>query len=273
VNKIALVRTPSPLLDNGVVSHIEKSEINMTAAIDQWKQYCEALRDQNWRVVTCPNPNTANDYADSVFIEDCIVMYKDLLSGKSCAVITRPGHPERRNETDHLEDFLKHSSAVNEVYKISDPGTLDGGDVLKVGSTVYVGDSDRTNSQGIEQFANILRPYGAAVVSVPLNKVLHLKSAATALPCGTIIAWKDALDEEAINIFKRTGSKNIIFSPEEHGSHVILLDEQTLLMSHQAPLTAAMLRSPPYNLKVVTVNIDEYIKLEGCVTCLSVRIR
>jgi dimethylargininase len=64
-----------------------------------------------------------------------------------------------------------------------------------------------------------------------------------------------------------------VFAPEESGAHVVVLDTHTVLMSHAAPLTAQLLRGPPYNLTVVPVNIDEYIKLEGCVTCLSVRVR
>ena len=169
--------------------------------------------------------------------------------------------------------LLQDMEQIDTVKCINAPGTLDGGDVLKVGNTIYVGQSKRTNQEGIAQFAEILKSFGVIVVPVPLTKVLHLKSAATALPCGTIIAWADALDDEAVKIFTKNGTKRLIFAPEENGSHVVVLDERNVLMSHDAPQTIKILARPPFNLNVSTVDIDEYIKLEGCVTCLSVRIR
>lgn len=256
-----------------MVSHIVKTRVDYDVALQQWHAYCDAFRNHNWKVVRAPNPNEENDCPDSVFIEDCFVMFKSPESGECCAVITRPGHPSRAKETSNIESFLRQSARIGTVQTIEHPGTFDGGDVLKVGNTVYVGRSARTNSSGIQQFEKFLRPYGARVVPIPLSKVLHLKSVATALPCGTIIAWRDALDDEAVGIFRNTSGKELLFSPEENGSHVVILDEHTVLMSHAAPKTAALLGSPPYNLRVICVNIDEFIKLEGCVTCLSVRIR
>lgn len=269
----ALVRSPSPFLNKGVVSHIEKRAVDFDQAMRQWRDYCSALIALKWNVVMVPNPNEANDCADSVFIEDCIVMYKSTDTESSCAVVTRPGHISRQHEINLIETFLRKMRGISEIKSIQHPGTLDGGDVLKVGNIVYVGLSARTNAIGIQQFSAFLQSYGATVVPVPLSKVLHLKSAATALPCGTIIAWEDALDAEAIEIFKTTGQKKIIFVPEESGSHVVVIDERTVLMSHNAPKSMELFRNSPYNLTIVPINIDEYIKLEGCVTCLSVRVR
>jgi len=147
---------------------------------------------------------------------------------------------------------------------IEAPGTLDGGDVLKVGDTIYIGNGGRTNLEGIAQVAAAFEPLGATVVTVPLTKVLHLKSAITALPDGTIIGWPAAVDD--VSLFE-----NFVAVPEESGSHVVLLDENTVLLSADCPQTAQMLRDR--GLHVVTVDISEYIKLEGCVTCLSVRLR
>mgnify|MGYP003346494774 CR=1 FL=1 len=150
------------------------------------------------------------------------------------------------------------------VVRIEAPGTLDGGDVLKVGDTIYVGRGGRTNTEGIAQLAAAFEPLGATVITVPLTKVLHLKSAVTALPDGTIIGWEPAVDD--VSVFP-----SFVAMPEEGGAHVVLLDDRRLLMSADCPQSAALLRARGY--ETVEVDISEYVKLEGCVTCLSVRLR
>jgi dimethylargininase len=150
------------------------------------------------------------------------------------------------------------------VARIELPGTLDGGDVLKVGATVYVGRGGRTNAEGIRQLRAIVRTLGYDVVAVPTTKVLHLKSAVTALPDGTVIGYPPLVDDPAI--FDR-----FLPVPEEAGAHVVVLAEDTVLMAASAPRSAALIENLGY--RVVTVDIGEFEKLEGCVTCLSVRIR
>ena len=147
---------------------------------------------------------------------------------------------------------------------IEAPGTLDGGDVLKHGGTVWVGIGGRTNRAGIDQLASYLEPYGARVVAVPVEKVLHLKSAVTALPDGTVLGYPPLVDDPAV-------WPSFLEVPEEPGAHVVLLDSDLVLMSTSAPRTRALLEER--GLRVVAVDIGEYEKLEGCVTCLSVRLR
>ena len=148
--------------------------------------------------------------------------------------------------------------------RIHAPGTLDGGDVLKVGDTIYVGRGGRTNAEGIRQLRRILEPLGATVVAVPLTKVLHLKSAVTALPDGSIIGYAPLVDDP--QLFPR-----FVSVPEESGAHVVLLGGGKLLMAADCPGSAELFTQLGYT--PVTVDISEFEKLEGCVTCLSVRIR
>jgi dimethylargininase len=150
------------------------------------------------------------------------------------------------------------------VERIIAPGTLDGGDVLKVGDTIYVGLGGRTNQAGIDQFAALLTPLGARVIQVPVTNVLHLKSAVTALPDGTVIGWDPVVDDPTL-------FPKYLSMPEESGAHVVVIDDQRVLMAADAPQSAALLRSRGYD--VICVDISEYEKLEGCVTCLSVRLR
>ena len=148
--------------------------------------------------------------------------------------------------------------------RIEPPGSLDGGDVLKVGDVVYVGLGGRTNAAGIEQLAALVEPEGRRVVTVPVTKFLHLKSAITALPDGTIVGWPAAVDDPAM--FDR-----FLATPEESGAHVVLLGDDRLLIAADCPLSSELYRGMGYEL--VEVDIGEFQKLEGCVTCLSVRLR
>ena len=250
---IALVRRTSSRLAEGLLTHIERQPVDIDLARGQWTSYVDALRGVGWQVREVP---ALESCADSVFIEDTVVMYRDM------AVITRPGNDARKPEIDAVEPVV--ASLGCRVERIVAPGTLDGGDVLKVNDTIYVGLGGRTNQAGIEQLAAIVEPLGAKVVTVPVTKVLHLKSAVTALPDGTIIGWDPAVDDPAV-------FPKYLSMPEESGAHVVIIDNKRLLMAADAPKSAALLESLGY--ETIRVDISEYIKLEGCVTCLSVRMR
>jgi dimethylargininase len=253
MSREALVRRPGPHVADGLVSHIERKPVDPDLAMQQWQGYVKALKDTGWEITeVAPAP----ELPDSMFIEDTLVVYGDV------AVVTRPGAEERRSEVIAAERSVR--DAGYRVVRIVQPGTLDGGDVLKFGGTVYVGQSGRTNAEGVRQLAEHLSPLGATVVPVPVTKVLHLKSALTALPDGTVIGYEPLVDDK--DIYDR-----FLAVPEEVGSHVVLLEDNNLLMSSRAPETAAMLRDMGYG--VACVDIGEFEKLEGCVTCLSVRMR
>jgi dimethylargininase len=136
--------------------------------------------------------------------------------------------------------------------------------VLKVHDTVYVGRGGRTNGEGIRQLRSIVEPLGYTVVAVPLTKVLHLKSAVTALPDGSIIGYAPLVDDPSFFPHFRA-------VPEESGAHVVLLGGAALLMAADCPRSAALFEDLGY--QPIVVDIGEYEKLEGCVTCLSVRMR
>jgi dimethylargininase len=250
---IALIRLPASNLDEGEVTHIERSPIDADLADEQWDAYTEALTANGWTTVEV---HPAPDLADSVFIEDTVVMF-----GRT-AVLTSPGAESRRAEVDEVERTVRGLGL--RIERITMPGTLDGGDVLKVGTTVYVGRGGRTNAEGIRQLRAIVSRLGFTLIAVPITKVLHLKSAVTALPDGTVIGYPPLVDDPSI--FGR-----FLAVPEEAGSHVVELAPDTVLMAASAPQSAQLIRELGYT--VVTVDISEFEKLEGCVTCLSVRVR
>jgi dimethylargininase len=249
----ALVRRPSPRLADGLVTQAERQAVDVPLAMAQWWAYVDALTSAGWHVVEVA---PADDCPDSVFVEDPVVVYRDL------AVVARSGAPQRRPEAAGVADAVLAQGY--QVERITAPGTLDGGDVLKIGSTVYVGLSGRTNQAGIDQLAAFLAPLGATVTPVPVTKVLHLKSAVTALPDGTVIGYPPLVDDPA-------RFAEFLAVPEEAGSHVVLLGGDQVLLAAGAPETTALLADR--GLTPVTVDISEFQKLDGCVTCLSVRLR
>jgi dimethylargininase len=249
----ALVRRPGPRLAEGIVTHGQRRPIDLAAALHQWERYCAVLETSGWDLIEAP---PADDCPDAVFIEDTVVVFRNV------AVVTRPGADARKPEVDEVARCVE--SLGLSTNRIHEPGTLDGGDVLKVGDTVYVGRGGRTNGEGIGQLRSILAPLGAEVVAVPTTRVLHLKSAVTALPDGTVIGYEANVDDP--RIFDR-----FLPVPEESGAAVLALGGQRLLMGADCPRSAALLADLGY--EPVPTNIAELQKLEGCVTCLSVRVR
>lgn len=246
----ALIRPPSPRLAEGLLTHLDREPIDVDLAYRQWDGYVAALTAAGWEPVEVP---AAPEHPDSVFVEDTVVMWGDT------AVIARPGAPERAAEivgTAGVLDDLGYAMRA-----ITEPATLDGGDVLKIGDRMYVGVGGRSNEAACEQLAALT---GAEVIAVPVASVLHLKSAVTALPDGTVVGYAPLVDHpEVFDPFWAV--------PEPSGSHVVVLDEDRILMAASAPVTADLFRAR--GLDVVAVDISEYEKLEGCVTCLSVRLR
>jgi len=236
---------------DGIVTHIARSPVDPQRAERQHAAYVEALAGHGW---TIREVAAARNLPDSAFVEDTVVV------ADRTAVLARPGAPERQAEVAGTEEIVR--ALRLDVRRIEEPGTLDGGDVLQIGDTVYVGRGGRTNAEGIRQLRAHLGPT-RTVVPVPLKNVLHLKSAITALPDGTIIAaHPDLIDTSPLPTLRAV--------PEEGGAHVVVLDRSTVLMATSAPNTAAQFQDLGFD--VVAVDIGEFEKMEGCVTCLSVLV-
>jgi dimethylargininase len=247
----ALVRRPSPRLGEGIVTHVERRPVDYALARAQWDGYVRALEDAGWETVGVP---PADDCPDAVFIEDAVVVFGDV------AVVTRPGAPVRRAETAGAEQAVAELGYT--LAHIYEPGTLDGGDVLKIRDTIYVGVGGRTNEEGARQLRELLAPFGATVSEVPVQNVLHLKSAVTALPDGSIVGYAPLVPSYF---------RDFVSMPEESGAHVVLLRGGKVMVAADCPRSAELIAARGYD--PVVVDISEFQKLEGCVTCLSVRLR
>jgi len=251
-NPVALVRQPSSRMAEGITTHIDRVPADAELARRQHAAYVEALAAAGPPV---REVSPADDLPDCAFVEDTVVVLGDL------AVLTRPGAAARRPEVAGTEEAVR--SLGLEVARIQAPGTLDGGDVLQVGRTVYVGRGGRTDAEGIRQLRRHAATRGRVVVPVRLHGVLHLKSAVTALPDGTFIASDPSL-------FDAAPFPALRLVPEEAGSHVVVTGGGTIIMAASAPRSAELFDDLGFD--VVTVDIGEFEKREGCVTCLSVLV-
>jgi dimethylargininase len=237
---------------DGLVTYGEREPVDAVVAAKQHDAYVVALGGAGWEVREVA---PADDLPDSAFVEDTVVVCGDL------AVIARPGAVERRDEVTGTEEAARALGL--EIARIEEPGTLDGGDVLAVEKTLYTGLGGRTNEEGIRALAELVAPRGYEVVTVPLRHVLHLKSAVTALPDGTMIGADPSLIDTS-------PLPPLLTVPEEAGSHVVPLGGDRVLTASSAPRSAELLAD--LGLEVVAVDIGEFEKMEGCVTCLSVLV-
>lgn len=251
VQGTVLVREPGDRLADGIVTHIERQSVDVPLARRQHDAYVAALSAAGWRVRQVP---PAPEHPDSVFVEDTVVVLGDV------AVLTRPGTDERRGEVAAVAEAVADLGLS--LRHIEDPGTLDGGDVLQLGDTVYVGRGGRTNGAGIAQLRAVAAELRRTVVPVPLQAVLHLKSAVTGLPDGSVVGLRDLVEPQLFPSWRDVD--------EEGGCHVVPLGGNTVLMAASAPRTADALTDLGFD--VVSVDIGEFEKLEGCVTCLSVLV-
>jgi dimethylargininase len=249
VNGTVLVRAPSSRLAEGIVTHISRTPVDVALARAQHAGYADALAVSGWMIGQAP---AAEDCPDSVFIEDTLVVCEDL------AVLARPGAEARRAEVPGVAGLVRSLGLRTD--RIREPGTLDGGDVLQAGRTVYAGRGGRTNGAGIRQLRALLTPLGRTVIAVPLSNVLHLKSAVTALPDGTFLLRPQLVPAELFPAARPV--------EEEAGCHVVPLGGDRVLIAASAPRTAEFLYDLGFT--PVVVDISEFEKLEGCVTCLSV---
>ena len=239
---VAITRAVSPHMAECELTFAGREPIDLGRAVAQHEQYERWLTAHGCTLV---HAEAAPEHPDSVFIEDTAFVLDDF------AVMTHPGAASRRGEVKGVARALER---FREIRWIEPPATIDGGDVLRIGQTLYVGRSTRTNDDAVAQ----LRAFGCDVVRVDLRGCLHLKSAVTALDDHTLL-----LNREWVDPF---GGFDVIDVEEPHAANVLRIDG-TILMSDSHPRTRAKLEERGY--RVETLPMSEMEKAEGAVTCCS----
>ena len=248
----ALCRAVSPAIADCELSFIGREAIDVEKARKQHADYVAALQSLGVQVHQLPAEPTL---PDSVFVEDAVLLFDEL------AVMTHPGALSRRAEVAGIEAaFRKYRSVVAH---ITEPGTIDGGDVLRIGKRVFVGLSQRSNQAAIDQLADILKPFGYTVTAVPMQDCLHLKSAVTALSDDTVLINPDWVDAAYFSEYRQIR----VDESEPHAANVVRV-QGGILMPANFPETEARLRAAGF--AVHTVDVSELQKAEGAVTCCSV---
>jgi dimethylargininase len=250
---VALVREVSPEIVRCELTHLERVPIDLERARAQHAEYVAALAELGCRIEWLP---AEPGLPDAVFVEDTAVVLDDL------AVITRPGTESRQAELDSVAGAL---GRYRTLHHIRAPGTLDGGDVLRAGRALYVGETARTNGEGISQLAAIVTREGYAVCAMPVRGCLHLKSAATALEERTVLinrGWTDAV--------RFAGRRLIDIDPAEPFAANALAVGGALIHAAEFPRTRAILTGAGYTVRPVPAS--ELAKAEGGVTCCSLLV-
>lgn len=248
---LAITHLPSPRLQNCELTFLQSEAINMEKATEQHKNYRAMLERCGAKVIVLDENSTL---PDSVFVEDPIIVFDEV------AVLTSMGVESRRAESEVMEKVF---SQYRKVERVILPAKIEGGDVLKVGKKIFVGDSARTNQKGIQALAMILKPFGYEVISVKVTGCLHLKTGATALDDGTIFINSNWVDAEAFQGFAKVEAP----SDEPFGANVLKIGD-ILCMNEAFPKSIALIKSLGYT--VDSCNISEFVKAEAGLTCMSV---
>ena len=248
--RIAVTRTISSAMGRCELTHLARTEIDVALARAQHLAYEQALRGLGCRIERLAEEP---QLADSVFVEDTAIVLEEV------AVITRPGAASRRAETASVAAALER---YRPLARIESPGTLDGGDVLCVARTLYVGASSRSNASGIEQLGALLRPFGYRVLPVAVHGCLHLKSAVTQVAPDALLINSRHVDRESF-----PGMRFIEVDDAEPSAANAAMVGDDVIYSSSHPHTAEVLRR--HGIRVHTVAMSETEKAEGAVTCCS----
>jgi dimethylargininase len=247
----AITRGVSPALNRCELGYLPRQAIDIAIAESQHHLYEECLRGLGVEVVSLA---AEPDLPDSMFVEDPAVVVEEV------AVMTRMGAASRRGESETLARALAQYRPVR---WMKEPATLEGGDVLRVDSTLYVGLSERTNREGLEQLATELQPFGYSVRPVAVRGCLHLKSACCYLGDEMLLVNREWIDEEALE-----GLHVVDVPPLEGRAANVLVIGNTVVLAAAFPRTAAMIEDLGWETRVL--DISELMKAEAGLTCSSI---
>ena len=248
----AIVRTPGKSMINGLTTaHLGVPDYER--ALVQHQSYIKALTECGLNVTVMP---ADEDFPDSTFVEDAalLTLY--------CAIITNPGAASRKGETLKIREAV--SRFYSDIEEISEPGSVEAGDVLMVGEHYYIGLSGRTNLAGSNQLIRILENYGMTGSIIELEHVLHLKTGVAYLEHNNLV-----VSGEFVNKREFAGFDKIVVPDEEAYAANCIWVNDTVLVPAGYPITASKISDLGYS--VVEIEMTEFQKLDGGLSCLSLR--
>lgn len=254
--KNAIVRTPGQSVIDGIDDYADLGTPDYTKALAEHQAYVKALESLGVKVTVL---DALEAYPDSCFVEDPAVV----VTGKF-AVITNPAKQSRNGEREAIKSAIQANYSAEQIFEITAPATLEGGDVMQVEDTFYIGLSARTNQAGIDQFTAIAKQFDMAVIAVPVKQVLHLKTGVTYMGNNQMLVSGEYIDHPAFAAFKQLK----VPAGEDYAVNCIQNGDK-VLMPAGFPGVKALLTSA--GLSVVEAEMSEFEKIDGGLTCLSLR--
>jgi len=248
----SIVRKPSKNFQNGLTSS-DLGKPHYFKAIEQHSSYIKALKKCGMEIITL---KADEKFPDSTFVEDTAIVNKDL------AVITNLGAPSRRGEEREIKSVLE--KYFEKVESIENPGTLEGGDVLRIENEYYIGLSSRTNREGAKQFESNVEKYGYSCSLIPLNTFLHLKTGVAYIGDDNLVVSGELIDNP---IFK---NYNLIKVEEEenYATNCIRANNYVLIAEGFKRLRDTI---KGLGYKTLEIDVSEFRKMDGGLSCLSLR--
>lgn len=252
----AITRKPCRALIDGIsTAMFGEGKPDYDAAIAQHAAYVETLRGLGLDVTVLEGDER---FPDSCFVEDPAVVMAE------CAIVTNPATDSRRDEKIEMEEVLKRFYSEDQIFHIEAPGTMEGGDVMLVDKHFYVGLSDRTNQEAVDQFAKIVGQFGYETTAVPVTEGLHLKDFVIYLENGKMLVSAVMNEQPAFAEYERY----VIDADELYAINSMNING-TVLVPKGFPKTAALIEKLGYPIKLMDTN--EFRLIDGSLTCLSLR--
>jgi len=250
--KKAIVRKPCKNIVHGLTtSNLGKPDFELT--IKQHSKYVKALTECSLEVIILePDEN----FPDSTFVEDTALLTPQ------CAIICNPGAPSRKEEIVEMRQVLKRYFSTIE--QIADPGTVDGGDILRAGTHYYIGISERTNLPGALQLISILNKYSLSGSTIPLHHVLHLKSGVSYLERNDFVVADEFIEKSEFQHFNLIK----VEADESYAANCVWINEKVLI-AKGFPKTKKAIQKAGY--KTIEIDVSEFRKVDGGLSCLSLR--
>lgn len=250
----AITRAVSPAIADCLLTYMDREPIDAHKAATQHEAYCALLKELGVSVVCLP---ADPECPDSVFVEDIAVVADEV------AVLARMHDPARAPEVEKIAETI---GGYRPLERIEEPGTLEGGDVIRVGRTFFVGLSTRTNAEGAHQLKAILEPHGYQVKTVAVTGCLHLSTGASHVGDGLMLVNPNWVDSTAFTRCEYPALRVLNVPDDEPWAANTMLVRDTVVMPAGFPKTCAMLER--HDRTVRTVDISELMKAEAGLTCM-----
>ena len=197
-------------------------------------------------------------YPDSTFIEDTAIVNEE------CAIITNPGAQSRKGEVQAISDFIKDNYNFEKIERIEAPGTLDGGDVMRIDNCYYIGLSSRTNKEGASQFAKILSFYGFKSQVVEMKESLHLKSGLNYIGDNHLLSIDEFKDDQLFQKYELIH----VEKDEEYAANCIRVNDYLIMPKGYNKLKKTLTEK---KFNIMELEMSEFKKMDGGLSCLSLR--